>query len=529
MLETNGENLEWEILQKPLVVEKITPNEKIPKKSESSIVVNRTDSYQIIANLTAIQERLPLRERDTEYFRHFVETQPGSPLEPFTIEGSDQYGSRIELRNCFITKSSSCEGSGQKISTTLEIVVQEMKIEGNSGSEISWLSEWYLNGPDKILFPRNTERYQDEGSDKVSRKRVTIDISMDDALEVSVENWGHSRMDRDFAFIASEPIKFIIARVPNNFGPNWSKNICIEYRKDFGPIPDFEQREAISEIVSFVLGTQLLSVGITEYDSDGRTLKSVAKSSWGGSYSRFISENKQAPPFDLGLKSLLNNNSKIEELLCDLVPKYLVLRDKLNLKDALWKYWISRNMPIGTNLPVLSGALEIVIKSWFKSESSKSKAVHMPQKEFNTLLGEDFKTIEKKLDEFIEDKLESLEPEGRESRRKVEDIELKKPIMNKIRNSNQMSLTKKYPAFFKEIGLKTGTVEDEAIKARNSMAHGDKGNNEEFEKMIKCTRAYETLFHRVFLKILGYKGYYVDRSMIGYPEKHIDLPLGRGK
>jgi len=32
----------------------------------------------------------------------------------------------------------------------------------------------------------------------------------------------------------------------------------------------------------------------------------------------------------------------------------LNLREKLNLKHALWRYWISKTMPVGTNLPVLS-------------------------------------------------------------------------------------------------------------------------------------------------------------------------------
>jgi hypothetical protein len=34
------------------------------------------------------------------------------------------------------------------------------------------------------------------------------------------------------------------------------------------------------------------------------------------------------------------------------------------------------------------------------------------------------------------------------------------------------------------------------------MAHPDKENSDEFKKMVTCTRTYETLFHRVFLKIL---------------------------
>jgi hypothetical protein len=309
--------------------------------------------------------------------------------------------------------------------------------------------------------------------------------------------------------------------------------MCIEYRKNFGTIPDFEQREAISEIVSFVLGIQLLSVGFTEFDCEDRIVRSVAKYSLGGPYTRFVCETVQDSPFDLGIKGYIKNTRKIEEILSDLVPKYLALRDKLNLKHALQKYWLARNLPIGANLPVLSGALEIVMKNWFDSEKSKSKTLYISQNEFDKMFGEDFKNIENKLDKYIKHKHEDLDLEEREKRIQQENIELKRPIMNKIRNSNQISLTKQPQVFFNEIGLPTGKNEEKVLKCRHSMAHPDKVSYEKYEKMNKCTLAYETLFHRVFLKILGYEGDYVDRSKLidfgiekRYAEKDIDMPLG---
>lgn len=61
------------------------------------------------------------------------------------------------------------------------------------------------------------------------------------------------------------------------------------------------------------------------------------------------------------------------------------------------------------------------------------------------------------------------------------------------------------------------------------MAHGDKGKDDDEDKLEEMridTYAYQTLFHRVFLKLLGYEGNYIDRSMIVFPEKHIDSILG---
>ncbi|MDD4497058.1 MAG: hypothetical protein PHV51_02725 [Methanosarcinaceae archaeon] len=485
MYEVNYGDIEWEVLQEPIIIDDINPNKNIPKKP-ISIEIQRDDSYQIRAKLRAIYQN--------NYNDHLKEEIPGSVLEFFTIEGCDHKGSKIELKNCLINKSTITHSYLE-----LEIITNELKINRDTDSETSWLAEWYLNGPNRITFPQNTIREMD----KVSRQRITVDISVEDAVDLC-ENL--PKMNKDFMFINTELTKFIIAKVPDTFGPDWSENICIEYNKQFGEIPDFEQREAISEIVSFVLGRQLLFVGLTKYDHNGQKLESLAKSSWGKTYSRFVYQSRQDSPFNFDYRSFVDNERKIEDILCDLVPKYLVSRNDLNLRDALWSYWISRTMPIGTNLPVLSSALEIIMKAWFKSQNSENKAVYMPNKEFKYLLKEEFQNIERKLDGF----------------------DFKNIILNKLYYSNQMSGNKKYELFFEEIGLKTGSIEKRAMKARNSMAHGDKGNDKLIE-MIKSTYAYETLFHRVFLKVLGYEGNYVDRSTIGYPEKHIDLPLGESE
>lgn len=108
MLETNNNSLEWEVLQEPLIIEEITPNEWIPKNS-ISIEVNRTDSYQIRAVLTAIEENGPLVGRGTECYKRFYKTSPGSRIETFNLKGKDQYGSNVELKNCYITKIGSRE------------------------------------------------------------------------------------------------------------------------------------------------------------------------------------------------------------------------------------------------------------------------------------------------------------------------------------------------------------------------------------------------------------------------------------
>ncbi len=526
MLEINDSDLEWEVLQEPLIIEEIIPNECIPKNSVR-IVVDRTDSYQIRAVLTAIEERGPLKaETNIKCYTRLYETSPGEYIEPFDIEGRDQYGSKVELKKCYVTSRSSQENytENSKKVVTFNIIVYEINIDKNNGYDVSCLSEWYLNGPGKeVFFSRETLRIQKEDSDKIEeKKRVPVDITLDKAIQLRIQNIESSEMGRDFALVTLDDTKFIVARVPIQFGPKWSRNICIEYRKEFGSIPDREKREAISEIVSFVLGTQLLNVGFTEYDNEGQTLAYFAQPSWGEAYSRSVCENIPLSPFNL-----IINEGKIEELLCDLVPKYLNKRDKLGLKEALWRYWISRDNPLGTNLPVLSSALELIMHNWFKSENSKSNGFWIPNEDFKDMIKESLNVADEKIDEYIDNKIKSLGLEKRDSLEAQEIKKLKEPVMNSICHSNEMSISKQYLAFFKEIGLESGPVEKKAINARHSMAHGNKMDVKEVEKMQMCTRAYQTLFHRVFLKVLGYEGRHIDRSVIGFPEKNINLPLGK--
>jgi hypothetical protein len=54
--------------------------------------------------------------------------------------------------------------------------------------------------------------------------------------------------------------------------------------------------------------------------------------------------------------------------------------------------------------------------------------------------------------------------------------------MGKIRNSDQMSQTKKYSVFFKEIGLRTADAEEKALKCRNFILHPDEASLQDIEK-----------------------------------------------
>ncbi len=70
-----------------------------------------------------------------------------------------------------------------------------------------------------------------------------------------------------------------------------------------------------------------------------------------------------------------------------------------------------------------------------------------------------------------------------------------------------------------------GKVERQAIKARNTTAHGAASySDEKIVELLGFQSAYQTLFNRVILKILGFEGKYIDTTAASFVERGIDEP-----
>ena len=101
-------------------------------------------------------------------------------------------------------------------------------------------------------------------------------------------------------------------------------------------------------------------------------------------------------------------------------------------------------------------------------------------------------------------------------------------IINKISGAYQKGPNEKMRIIFDKLGLETGKVEDQAIRLRNSMVHGsrDYSDIENAYDDLVLSRAYEILFHRIMLTLIGYTDYYIDYSMQGCPSKPVRMKAG---
>ena len=154
-------------------------------------------------------------------------------------------------------------------------------------------------------------------------------------------------------------------------------------------------------------------------------------------------------------------------------------------------------MPLGTNLPILAAGVESIITGWFRNNKSKSKGVFLDKEKFESFLKEELESIQNKLKGVLNgDK-----------------------ITEKILSANQFGIMERYRRFFDEIELPINEKEWAAINERHTFVHGKAlFDKTDWRKIAQHVNTFETLFNKIFLKLLGYTGTFIDYSTTGWPE-----------
>lgn len=473
--------LEWEILREPITISKVCHTKELPE-GQKKIVINRGESYKLRGLLYA--------KGDFELFTKKKDSIPGSFAETFDIQGYDQSELKHHiLESCYIG-GGRIRQEDQELLCEVDLGIQGLRTKYRTEAEGTWLTEWYINGPRDNIFRNSTER---KLSRILFRERSAPKDEKIHSIKVSRSSFSFTL---DFLRVKARGFQFLVTKVPEGIGPEWSSNIGIEYHKDWGRIPGVDEREKISELCSFIFGRQLLSVGCTIYDKDQNMVEGYACNPWGKD-PKSLCEEHDIPPIRISGHAW---DARAEDLVGQLLPTYYELRKPLHLKEALWLYWISRNIPIGPNLPVLAAAVETIMNGWFDYKKSKTHGVYMNKNEFENLLRPEIAAIQSKLkDEQYGDK-----------------------IIDCILRANHMGIAERFRFFFDEIKLVVDEHEWNAIDARHDFAHGRiEFDKTKWKPLIRHAQTYETLVHKILLKLLGYSGSYIDRSTVGWPDKKL--------
>ncbi|MDH5770345.1 MAG: hypothetical protein OEZ25_03550 [Candidatus Bathyarchaeota archaeon] len=478
--------LEWDVLHEPVTILKVDEIKELPE-GQKRIEINRDERYKLRGTLYFKGDYDLILEK-----AHLSSTVPaGSFIKPFEIRGSDQHGfERYTVESCSFGGVHMHTGENGETLCEVNLTLDKLRIKYKTEAKGTRLTEWYLNGPRDNVFWKVTDR---QVLKSFFRERWASKDEKIDSIKFSGKSWSGGS---DFLEIKAGDLQFLVTGVPEGIGPNWSSNIGIEYKKSWGRIPDMNERKKIEELCSFIFGRQLLSIGYTTYDKDGKIVEGYAKNPRGDD-PRVLCSKYDYPAIRISEPPA---RGKAEDLISQLLPSYFERRKPLHLEEALWFYWIARNMPPGPNLPMLAAAVETIMNGWFDHPKSKSRGVLMPKTKYKNVLREEIASIKSKLKE---------EKEGDK-------------IIKNILQAYVMGVTDRFPVFFNEINLVVEEHEWHAIKKRHVFAHGGiEFDKTEWKPLIRQVQTYETLFHKIILKLLGYSGSYIDRSIVGWKDKQL--------
>lgn len=463
-------DLEWIDDNKSLYIKELNNLDFFHLTSCSEIILFRDYNYNLKLRITG-----ELKSNINDIRKNIMNTHFG-----ITISGRSDYGiTTYEINNCYFTNCNSKyslkeNGSSKEIIELTYIVNGEVKIIQNNfvETEQNLLIEWYLNGT-KINFPRTTDRKYFKS---LTRSRYNLDTEEYITKKFSAEN-----ISRDCCYFDCGALKFIVFKALNEVGPDWSINYGIEYRNEWG-IPDKETRNSIAEIISFLFGTQLLNIGYNIYSTNHYIIESYLLNPHGDNVQTLCRASKNSP---IGIDYYTDLGFGIESTLIEPIKNYFKFRKLLRLDEVLWRYWIGKRMPIGTNLPILASGLEVLANSWINSNLSSGSNVYLEQEEFLDLIADELETLSAKLEGF----------------------DFKEKILNKFKSAYHKGVNEKLEIMFADIGIELSRKDKKALQARNKMAHGATiETDKKVKEAIELSYVYLTLYEKILLKIIGYKG-----------------------
>jgi hypothetical protein len=486
--------IEWEASSKPLVLDHVEFPVPPFMPGVSKVTITRDDNLhlQLVAEgqLTDAAE-FARRQRQED-------AMPLGTFSPMTEISFDALGGRLDLRMHIEHAPSELRTTMRETRVTQRGSVYRVRrtcshrlVVGDGGQSPhaeplmapAWMSDWYINGATTVRFTHVTTRRRSTSYAR-ERKLQTAAVVEDGGRGGA---WDHIVVD-------TPDVRFALCDVPDEHAPDDLHAVSLDFMP---PFPDLETRTAIGEIVSFVLGRRMMRVGSTSFDASGWSIEEESVNPWGANI-RELCRGTDLPPVPYHYEG-----KALESLLADLVPRYLAAREPLGLKDALWSYWIAKEAPASIDLPIFASAVEALKKSWLSSTRSKSKGLHLSKEDFETLAGDLVAELRKRL----------AEKGGPEE------------VARTVAGANRMGLSEQMRTFLDEINVWLGPNEKAAMDARHRSAHGA-GGGKELEALVRAGNAYRTLFDRVFLRLLGYKGRYVDRTTVGHPMRDLAEPAG---
>lgn len=464
--------LEWEFLHEAIDLSTFKIINDVPLYSIKSSNIKRGDNFEIILDITCNLDNRNLSFYENTYF-----------LKKLIFEN---YHEIFELNYCKLKEKTVSVGNIGEYHFIFHVNNFVRIYKNHNLNDLCYIKEWYLNSiHNNLIFTRPTKYSVTQEYIKIRDNSPCGDIS---AKEEYLPDGG-----LDYLFLILDDFKVILQKVPDQFGPEWSNNLGIEYHLEYN-IPSQDIRKKTADIVSFLLGRNLIKIGETFYDSKWNVIGGIS-----------ISSNVSSR---LNLKTISNYRDlpaimyyeeffgefEWERYSSEIINAYL--NCDLDLSQIMENLLISMCVPTEAEIMMIGGCLDEISKKWFESDNSPSKGELIEFDEFKRNISKELTVIKGKLDQYED-------------------------IYKNIENSYKISGRKKVDLFLNELGIAIGKSEQKARDYRNIPAHGQGMSGKTRFKMVYITDIYRSFLNRIILKLLGFHSYYdlTSANMLDINEK----------
>lgn len=494
--------IEWEFLLEPIVIRNITDTTYI-KPHPEEILIERNTDYGISLKMTGNNGRLgggPPARPELKLGQSFR----GERLEGWVkcksvtegkviIEEAHQRGHTIQGDGVF-------ESRGYTFSVIYDpLAFYKDNVEDYEAPSVKKVVEYCVSGPNFEIMEAVSVRKNYKTSAKIEWNIPGSD---------NPDFWKYERVGENEGagwagiFFKTKMGEFLISSLAKDFVFDRHSPVSIHYL-DAVSAQDDSYRKKVTDLLSIIFGRNIFSLGVSYFDLNSNLVLAQSKRFFSANLKKEL--NDVSKPFwfftSMDYKHDAPYSQETANQLFDLLSDAY---DTYNLHDVFIDYWLARSYPLGVDLVWYANALEGLVNKWFRINKDKFSASYVNVNEFNDVIGKSIASIEDN----------------------EKDNENWSKIKNSIKRSNSLGSRDKQLEFFKHLGIEIDKVEIKAMQSRNRYAHGGSYFSEDIYQISRLSSAYQTLFHRALLAVVGYEGKYIDYSAYGFPPKDLSESLG---
>ena len=464
--------IEWENLQEEKRFTSGEWNFEFPFEMPmiKHIVIKRDESYNILINIECeMNRKLPNELKENTY----------------TIKISGKYSSKCYvLKNCHLFEQiTSVENSYGIFS--LKLTVTSILFDSGVNGEVTWIKEWYLNGPhNHWIFHRTTTFSKKEIYNKELHNAVP-ELETVKPFEIETNHVSSTRRNYIFCKLNDDE-NIIINLVPDEMKPNWSNNICLQYSSK-KHMDDIDLRRDIENIISFIFGRKLIKIAESHYDINGNKIKETMINPFINDKLDIKNICESSDNFPIPIYEYSRDSS--EEIMSKMINSFISKKENLDFTSMFINYWSSTFLPPESKIILLAASLESLMNKWFNSGNSKRKTVIIEKPKYKHLINDIRPLFEETFKEHHQ-------------------------IINNFNQLNRLSINKRMELFLEELNLEMGDVEKKAIYSRNKQVHGKDIDSETFSNIIIYSEIYRIIINRVILRVLDYNGDYILNNLV---------------